>query len=114
MADHIRIRKAGGTWTVRSGGAVLGETTNALELSEGDYPPVIYFPRADIAMAMLEPTDTLTHCPHKGDARYFDIVNKSSVSKDGAWSYEEPLNAVAGIKNHLAFHTNDSVKVEQI
>ena len=32
MADHIRIRRLGGVWTVRSGGAVLGESTNALEL----------------------------------------------------------------------------------
>ena len=51
----IRIRKAEGTWTVRSGGAVLGETSNALELSEGDLDPVIYFPREDIAMAFPGP-----------------------------------------------------------
>ncbi len=114
MADHIRIRKAGGTWTVRSGGAVLGETANALELSEGDYPPVIYFPRGDIAMAMLDRSDKTTHCPHKGDASYFDIVNKSSVTTDAAWSYESPLEAVAEIKDHLAFYTTDSVKVERI
>jgi hypothetical protein len=28
MADHIRIRRAEGTWTIRAGGAVLGESTN--------------------------------------------------------------------------------------
>ena len=33
MTD-ITIRKAEGTWTVRSGGAVLGESRNALELTE--------------------------------------------------------------------------------
>jgi uncharacterized protein (DUF427 family) len=37
MADHIKVRKASGTWSVRAGGAVLGETKNALELSEGEY-----------------------------------------------------------------------------
>jgi uncharacterized protein (DUF427 family) len=41
MADHIRIRKSAGTWTIRAGGAVLGESRNALELTEGSYPPVI-------------------------------------------------------------------------
>jgi uncharacterized protein (DUF427 family) len=114
MADQIRIRKAPGKWTVRSGGAVLGETTNALELSEGELPPVIYFPRADIAMAMLDRSDKTTHCPHKGDATYFSIVNKSSVSENAAWSYESPLEAVEAIKDHLAFHTGDSIKVEKI
>ena len=38
MADHIKIRKADGTFSVRAGGAVLGESHDALELIEGDYP----------------------------------------------------------------------------
>ena len=67
MSD-IRIRKAEGTWTVRAGGAVLAESRDALELSEGDYPFVIYFPREDVAMAFLDRTDHATHCPKKGDA----------------------------------------------
>lgn len=71
MADHIKIRKAEGIWTVRSGGAVLVESSHALELSEGDLDPVIYFPRADVAMAFLDKTDKTTHCPHKGDANVF-------------------------------------------
>lgn len=114
MADHIRIRKAPGKWSVRSGGAVLGESSNALELSEGDYPPVIYFPRDDIAMAFLDKTDKTTHCPHKGDASHYSIVNKSTVTPNAAWSYENPHDGVAEIKDHLAFYVGDSIKVEQI
>ena len=114
MADHIRIRKASGVWTVRSGGAVLGESQNALELSEGDREPVIYFPREDIAMAILDRTDKSTHCPHKGDATHFSIVNRSDVIENAVWSYEDPIDAVAEIKNHLAFYANDDVTVEQI
>ena len=51
MVDHIKIRKAAGTWVVRAGGAVLAESHDALELTEGEMTPVIYFPRGDIAMA---------------------------------------------------------------
>ncbi|MFT4961067.1 MAG: hypothetical protein ACI92Z_002153 [Paracoccaceae bacterium] len=114
MADHIKIRKAGGKWVIRSGGAILGESSNALELSEGDYPAVIYFPRADIAMALLECTDKVTHCPHKGDANYYSIVNRSSTTENAVWTYETPIDAVAAIKDHLAFYVGDSIKVEQI
>jgi len=112
--SKITIRKATGRWVVRSGGAVLGETSNALELSEGDLAPVIYFPREDVAMAFLDKSDKTTHCPQKGDASYFSIVNKSSVNEDAVWSYEAPLEAVAEIKDHLAFLPLDSVKVEQV
>ena len=54
MDKKITIRKAPGNWTVRAGGAVIGESSNALELSEGDLEPVIYFPRSDIAMAFQQ------------------------------------------------------------
>ncbi|MEM6385272.1 MAG: DUF427 domain-containing protein [Pseudomonadota bacterium] len=114
MADHIRITPAEGTWTVRAGGAVLGESADALELSEGDYPSVIYFPRSDIAMEFLDVSDKSTHCPHKGDASYFSIVTKSTVLKDAAWSYEAPKEGVAAIKDHLAFYASETVTVEQI
>jgi uncharacterized protein (DUF427 family) len=113
MADHIKIRKATGTWVVRAGGAVLGESANALELTEGDYPPVIYFPREDIGMAFLDKTDSSTRCPYKGTASYFTIHTSAEEIPDAGWSYEDPLDAVAEIKDHIAFHT-DRVTVEQL
>lgn len=113
MADHIKIRPATGTWVVRAAGAVLGESTNAVELVEGDYPPVIYFPRADIAMAFLEPSDMTSTCPYKGQASYFTIVAKSGPVANAAWSYENPSDHVSGIKGYLAFYTN-KVAVEQV
>ena len=114
MTVQIKIRKLPGVWSVRSGGAVVGETRNALELSEGDLAPVIYFPRADIAMALLEKTDKVTHCPHKGQATHFSIVNMSTVTENAAWSYEDPIEAMAEIKDYVAFYQGDTVKVEQI
>lgn len=114
MADHITIRKAEGTWSVRAGGAVLGESSDALELIEGDYPPVIYFPRGDIAMAFLDQTDKSTHCPHKGDATYFSVVTKSTTLANVVWSYETPTGNVARIKDHLAFYSDGDVTVEEI
>ncbi|WP_375173581.1 DUF427 domain-containing protein [Pseudooceanicola sp.] len=113
MTD-ITIRKAEGTWTVRAGGAVLGESRDALELIEGDYPAVIYFPRGDIAMAFLDRTDHSSHCPKKGDASYFSIVTKSTTLENAAWSYEEPSENVARIKDHLAFYATDFVTVERV
>lgn len=114
MADHIKTRKVDGTWVVRAGGAVLGESTEAIELTEGDYPPVIYFPRSDIAMAFLEPSDTASTCPWKGAATYFSIVTKSTTLKDAVWSYEAPKEGLDEIAGHLAFYTGDLVAVEKV
>ena len=114
MAEHITIRKAPGTWTIRAGGAVLGESRNALELSEGGYAPVIYFPREDVAMAFLARSDKTSHCPHKGAATYYSVVTKSTTINNAAWSYESPEKGVERINNFVAFYNGAGVTVEEI
>ena len=113
MSDDIKIRDLPGTWVVRAGGAVLGESTRALELSEGSLPPVVYFPREDLAMAMLDPSPTRSTCPKKGEAVYFAIQAKSGPIPDAGWSYETPLEAVSAIAGHIAFFA-DKVTVEEV
>lgn len=114
MANQITIRPATGTWVIRAAGAVIGESQNALELTEGDYPAVIYFPRRDIAMAFLDQTDQTSSCPFKGAATYFTIVAKSGPIKNAGWSYEAPKPDVAAIKDHIAFYTSEKVAIEQV
>ncbi|MEM5476855.1 DUF427 domain-containing protein [Pacificibacter sp. AS14] len=104
MTDNINIRVAPGTWVVRAGGAVLGETDAALEVTEADYPPVIYFPRDALAMAFLDASNTTSTCPHKGVASYFSIQTKSVLIEDAAWSYEDPKAGLEQIKGYLAFY----------
>lgn len=112
MPRKITIRKADGTWVIRAGGAVLGESRNALELTEGDMAPVIYFPQGDIAMAFLEPAEARATSPYLGDARYYSIQSKSQLIENAAWSYDVPKEAAAGIAGHLAFD-KDKVAIEQ-
>ena len=114
MSNDITIRAAEGTWVVRAGGAVLGESNEALELSEGDRDPVIYFPRKDIGMAFLDRTDTKTNSPDKGEASHYSIMSKSKTYDDAVWTYEDPKEHVAQIKDYLAFHVQDGVTVEQL
>jgi uncharacterized protein (DUF427 family) len=113
MAQTIRIRPAEGTWVVRTGDAVIAESTRALALFEGDREPVIYFPREDVGMAFLEPSDSRTTCPAKGEARYFSIHGTSSVTPDAAWSYESPVPEAAEIAGYIAFY-GDTAAVEQL
>lgn len=112
MMSHIKISKVTSKVSVRAAGAVIAESGDALELIEGDMGPVYYIPRHQIAMAFLEPTDQTSHCPYKGDARYFTIETKSGPLKNAAWSYETPSDDVAQIKDHIAFYNSDNVSVE--
>lgn len=113
MPDYITIRPATGTWVIRAAGAVLGESSKALELVEGNSPPVIYFPRADISMAFFDPSATTSSCPYKGKASYYNLVAKSGTVTDAAWSYEDPKEGVEAIAGYLSFYSN-KVAVEQL
>lgn len=111
--SKITITPADTTYVIRAGGAVLGESENALVLQEGSLDPVIYFPREDVAMALLEPTAHKTHCPFKGEASYFSIHTKSTVIENSVWSYENPLEAARDIASYLAF-AGENVAVERL
>ena len=113
MADHIKIRTAPGTWVVRAGGAVLGESRHVQELTEGSYGAVHYFPRADIAMALLDRTSRASTCPWKGQASYFSIVTPDGKLDNAVWSYEAPIPECAAIAGHLAFYP-DRVTIERV
>ena len=110
---EITIEPAKGAWSVRAQGAVIGETKNALILTEGDYEPVIYVPRDDLQMVFFDASNKTSHCPHKGDATYFHLAGKSRRQENVAWSYENPKKSVSAIKDHLAFYTNE-VTVEAV
>ncbi len=112
MSSQIHIRTAASTWTIRAGGALVGQSDRALELTEGSAPSVVYFPRDDVKMAMLQRTDRATTCPHKGVASYYSIITPTGTIDNAVWSYETPKAQMGAIAGHLAFYP-DRVLLEQ-
>jgi uncharacterized protein (DUF427 family) len=112
--DHpITIEPNPARVAVKAGGHVIADTRDALVLQEASYPPVQYIPRKDVDMAALERTDHSTHCPYKGDASYFSIPAGGDKARNAIWTYEQPHEAVAAIKDHLAFYPDrvDSIEI---
>lgn len=85
-------------------GQVVAQTDRALDLSEADYPVVVYVPRDAADMRFFEKTAHHTHCPHKGDASYFTLHAGPTRAENVVWSYETPFEAVTAIAGHLAFY----------
>ena len=103
--DHpISVTHAGSTVRVTVRDRVIAESSRAFRLEEAEYPPVYYVPRADVDMSLLVRTTHSTYCPYKGDCAYYSIPIGGSRSENAVWSYEEPHDAVAEIKEHLAFY----------
>ena len=89
---------------VKIAGRVIADTRKALTLRESSYPAVLYIPREDVDMTLLERTDHATYCPFKGDCAYYGIPLGGARSANAVWTYEAPYAAVAAIKDHLAFY----------
>lgn len=104
--DHpIHIAPSGTHVVVRHAGRVIADTRDALVLREASYPPVLYLPRRDADMTLLEHSKHASYCPYKGDASYFSILaGDGAPSVNAVWTYEAPHPAVAEIRDYLAFY----------
>jgi len=103
--DHpITISPAEGSVRVTVAGGIVAESTQALRLEEKGYPPVYYLPRDNADMSLLVRTKHYSYCPYKGDCTYYSIPIGGSRSEYSVWTCEKPDEAVASIKEHLAFY----------
>ncbi|MGE2729448.1 DUF427 domain-containing protein [Mycolicibacterium vaccae] len=103
-AHPITVVPTGRRVVVRIDGEVIAETDDALTLQEASYPAVQYIPMADVARDRLQPSDTTSYCPYKGEAVYYDVRTAAGTTADAIWSYRDPYPAVAEIAGHVAFY----------
>ena len=91
---------------VRYKGEVIADSSAALEMHETHEgsviaPVVYYLPRKDVRMERLARTSHQTQCPFKGTASYYSVKNGA---ENAVWSYEQPYDEMAAIKDLLAFY----------
>ena len=112
--DHpITITPTTQRVVVTVGGRVVADTRAALTLQEASYPAVQYVPRADVDMTLLERTVHATYCPYKGDCAYYSVPAGGERAANAVWTYEQPYDAVAAIRGHVAFYPDrvDSIEL---
>lgn len=103
--DHpITVAPHAGRVRVTFRGRPVADSDDVLVLREAAYPPVFYFPRADVRMEALARTDHATYCPYKGHAAYYSLADGDTVSANAIWTYETPYEQMASITDRLAFY----------
>jgi uncharacterized protein (DUF427 family) len=91
-------------------GELVAETRRPRLLFETGLPTRYYIPKLDIRMDLLEPTDTVTACPYKGQARYWSLRVGDDLRRDIVWSYPAPIPECPKIENMLCFF-NEKVDI---
>jgi uncharacterized protein (DUF427 family) len=99
---------------VKFHGRVVAETGHPLVVQESGDPPVFYIPRTDAIAAFLEPTDHHTHCPFKGDARYWSLTVDGKTAENAVWGYDAPYDEAAPLRGHIAFYPDRVDSIEEL
>jgi uncharacterized protein (DUF427 family) len=112
--DHpISIEASPFHVVVTVGGKIIADTHNALTLREAAYSAVQYIPRRDVDLAGLVRTEHTSFCPYKGHASYYSIPAGGDRYVNAVWTYETPFEAMAQIKDYVAFYPDrvDEIRV---
>lgn len=91
-------------------GVVIAASNKTVQV-EGNY----YFPKSSINFDFLKPSETVTHCPWKGDAAYHHVeLDKDNMLEDAVWSYPSPTREALLLKDHFAFWKGIEIVKESV
>jgi uncharacterized protein (DUF427 family) len=89
---------------VKFNGEWIADSTSAHLLFETRHLPVYYFPRGDVRLDLMAPTDHHTFCPYKGTASYWTVRVGDRSAENAVWGYPDPYDEVAAINDFVAFY----------
>lgn len=104
---HVTIESSARWLRVMHNGVYIADSKRTVLLHETGHVPVYYFPKEDVRMDLMEPTDNVTQCPYKGDAEYWTLkVGDAAAAENALWSYADPFDDCPDISNYVAFYWN--------
>ena len=107
---HVRIEVDGVT---------VADSHNPRLLFETGLPTRYYLPKTDVRIDLLEPSDTITRCPYKGEAEYYSVRAGGTLHENLAWYYRMPVPESQKVQGLVCFYDEkvdvfvDGVKQER-
>ena len=104
--ERVRVEPSPRRVRVMFNNETVADSKRVMLLHEAKHLPVYYFPRDDVRMDLLIPSDKKTHCPFKGEASYWSIEVGDRTAEDAVWGYPEPIAGCPDIGDYVAFYWN--------
>ncbi|KAI3334609.1 DUF427-domain-containing protein [Ustulina deusta] len=104
-------------------GTEVAHAVSCFHLYETGLPVRFYLPVTSVRAELLRGSGTVTACPYKGEANYYDVVvegverggkgegDGEQILKDVVWYYKNPKIECAAIAGCLCFY-NEKVDIE--
>ena len=106
LRHYMTLKKITSAVSAKANDVQIAWSNNALKLKEVGhdiYDPTYYFPSQDVRMDLLFESKKTTHCPLKGDTRYYNLRVGSLQKDNAAWRYHKPLDTIRFLENYIAF-----------
>ncbi|MEX2404863.1 MAG: DUF427 domain-containing protein [Balneolales bacterium] len=85
-------------------GEVITETKRPTLLFETKLPVRYYIPRLDVDFSFLEPGSIKTHCPYKGEAKYYSVRAGDKLLANLIWTYPYAKTEALAVADQLCFY----------
>ena len=110
LTDSVDVLQSSRHIKVVVDGAAVADSKRPWVLFETSLPTRYYVPKHDARMDLLEPSDTVTRCPYKGEAHFYSVRIGDKLHQDLAWIYRYPMLECLKIQGHLGF-LNEKVDI---
>lgn len=90
---------------------MVAESHRPVVLFETGLAPRYYLPKLDVRLDRLLPSDLVTYCPYKGEARYLSVCIDGEVLENVVWHYRYPTLEAMPIAALLCFY-QEKIEVE--
>ncbi len=84
-------------------GTAVADSMRPWLLFETGLPTRYYIPKHDAGMDLLEPSETVTRCPYKGEAHFYSVRVGGKLYQDLAWTYRYPMLECLKIQGLVGF-----------
>jgi uncharacterized protein (DUF427 family) len=101
---RVDVLQSSRTIRVEVDGVTVAESNKPRFLFETGLPARYYLPKTDVNFEYLTATDTATHCPYKGTARYWSINTTGDAHDDVVWGYDAPFRESQEVAGYVAFY----------
>jgi uncharacterized protein (DUF427 family) len=92
---HVRVLLEGET---------VAESHRPTLLFETGLATRYYLPRLDVRQELLQPSERVTRCPYKGEARYYSLRLGETLLEDVLWHYRYTTLEASPIAGLLCFY----------
>jgi uncharacterized protein (DUF427 family) len=89
---------------VRHDGVVVAESRRPWMLFETGTPVRYYLPPEEVRTDLIEQSETVSHCPYKGDGQHWHLRTDGDRVEDAAWSLPDPLGEAQRIAGCICFY----------